>query len=196
MSWENSWQEGRTGWDAGAPSPALVALSESGPLTAKTAHVPGCGSGYDVFQLAKSGIKATGLDLAPTAAKRFSTVREEYGLSASEADIQTGNFFEHQPAQPYDLVWDYTFLCALQPEDRRSWAEKMRTLIAPDGELVTLIFPIRPVRENDAGPPFQITPDLVKNLVEGLFEPIYLEPVVASHPGREGLEWLGRWRPI
>jgi hypothetical protein len=48
--WEGLWQEGRTRWDAGKPSPALVKLfddEETRSLIPEHGQglVPGCGSG-------------------------------------------------------------------------------------------------------------------------------------------------------
>lgn len=197
MTWENAWQEGRTGWDAGAAAPSLRALLAADSLPGQTALVPGCGSGYDVFEFAEAGFDATGLDLAPTAAKRFEALREQMNIAPSAAQIAIGDFFEHQsPGQGYDVIWDYTFCCAIQPDERPKWAQKMEELLAPDGELVTLIFPIHPIRENNEGPPFQLTPDHLKAVLEPRFEATYLEPVTNSHQGREGLEWLGRWKMV
>ena len=43
MSWEQSWREGRTGWDAGEAAPPLVDLIASGALPKGRALVPGAG---------------------------------------------------------------------------------------------------------------------------------------------------------
>jgi hypothetical protein len=136
---------------------------------------------------------ATGLDLAPTARARFEAVRDEAGLDASQADIEVADFFAFETESPYELVWDYTFLCAIEPGMRTAWRDKMLELVSPTGELVTLIFPVDPSR-GDAGPPYQLSPELVGDLLEPGFRNVELEPVVKSHPGREGKEWLGRWR--
>lgn len=204
--WEDAWREGRTGWDTGAPAPALLELIEAGTLPGGRALVPGCGAGYDVFALAGSGRyeRVTGLDLAPTAAERFAAVREEYGADPARACIEIADFFEHRPPQPYDLVWDYTFLCAIDPSLREQWAEKMGELVRPatdsagGGELVTLLFPVVPNERYDAmrqaGPPFPLRPDRVRDLLDPWFEMLTLEPVTRSHPPRTGMEWLGRWQ--
>lgn len=193
MSWQEAWEEERTPWDAGASAPSLVELVESDTLPKGRALVPGAGSGYDVLTLAGPERKAVGLDLAPGAKRRFEALRDEMGVPAEQAEVVVGNFFEWQPDEPFDVIWDYTFLCAIDPEMRSKWAERVDELLAPDGELVTLIFPIVD-KDPDDGPPYAMSPELVRGLVAPRFEPIYLEPVAHSHPGREGKEWLGRWR--
>lgn len=52
--WEGHWKEGKTSWDAGKPSPALVELLENEETRSLIpdhgkALVPGCGSGNFFF---------------------------------------------------------------------------------------------------------------------------------------------------
>jgi hypothetical protein len=160
------------------------------------AFVPGCGSGYDVFTLTRVARRVVGLDVAPSAARRFEALRDEAGLSDSSATIVIDDFFAFEPEARFDLIWDYTFLCALEPERRRDWARRMAELLSVEGELWTLIFPVHPVPLNPDGPPHPMTPELVRELLEPAFTALTLEPVTRSHPGREGKEWLGRWRKV
>lgn len=121
------------------------------------------------------------------------------------------------PKEGFDIIWDYTFLCAMPPEFREKWAKNMRRLIAPDGELVTLIYPLgvssprcfsradRGAGEYEGGPPYAMSRELVSSLLEPQalssklrkdddvvqgFESTYMEPVTGglSHPSREGKE--------
>ena len=202
MSWEEAWQEGRTGWDAGEAAPALVDhLRASGPpRPGARALVPGCGSGYDAFALAKAGYEVDGLDLAPTAAAAFRAQRAKQGVAPEQARILQADFFEFESAG-YDVVWDYTFLCAIEPEMRPLWAEKMGELVAKNGQLWTLIFPVNPKNPTpsvpgDDGPPYRMHPEVVEALLKGRFLPRSIEPVERSHPGREGKEFLGLWEPV
>eukprot|EP00929_Paragymnodinium_shiwhaense_P119144 TRINITY_DN9101_c0_g1_i2.p3 TRINITY_DN9101_c0_g1~~TRINITY_DN9101_c0_g1_i2.p3 ORF type:complete len:110 (+),score=18.13 TRINITY_DN9101_c0_g1_i2:490-819(+) len=100
--------------------------------------------------------------------------------------------------EPFDLGYDYTFLCALNPSMREDWAAAWSKLIREGGELVTLIFP---VSDKVGGPPFKVSPELYKEL---------LEPVGFVHVGdgprklpdeecapmREGAEWICRWKRV
>ena len=81
--------------------------------------MPGCGAGYDVHCLAGAVDEVVGLDVAPTAAERFHAVRAEAGVPAERARIEVGDFFAFAPDAPFDVIWDYTFLCALEPSQRR-----------------------------------------------------------------------------
>lgn len=193
MTWEDAWKEGRTPWDAGESPPVLVELVESSTLPAGSAVVPGAGSGYDVLTLAGPTRRVIGLDLAQHAVARFEALREEAGVPPEHAQMVRADFFEWEPDAPVDLVWDYTFLCALEPDRRGEWARRMDRILGPAGELVTLIFPMR---EGDPaqGPPYPLEPEAVRALLEPFFEPVVLAPVERSRPSRQGLEWLGRWR--
>lgn len=192
-SWEDAWKEGRTGWDAGGSPPILKRLVESGELPTGRVLVPGCGSGYDAFTLSGQGRHALGLDLAPSAAERFKLVRESRGISKEDASILVGDFFEFDAGDRFDLVWDYTFLCAIPREMRQAWAARMAAIIKPGGSLICLVFPVDPTRPIDQGPPFPLTPELVSDLLAHDFEAVSMEKVEVSNPGREGKEWLGRW---
>ncbi len=76
---------------------------------------------------------------------------------------------------------------------RPRWAERVGELLAPDGELVTLIFPIVD-KDPDDGPPYALNAELVRGLLEPSFDLVFLEPPSDSHPGREGKECVARWR--
>lgn len=197
MSWEDAWREGRTRWDAGQSPPILEALVASGTLPSGPAVVPGCGSGYDVFTLAREPARTVlGLDLAPTAKTRFETVRAELGVDASQAEIHLADFFDFAATtdRRFQLAWDYTFFCAIDPAQRPTWVDSMHRLLAPDGELVTLLFP---ATDGDpaSGPPYPIPPAIAQPIIETRFTLTELTPVTESHPGREGKEQLARWRP-
>lgn len=193
VSWKQAWEEGRTPWDAGASPPVLVELVASGTLPRGRALVPGAGSGYDVLTLASDDRDVTGLDLSPIALERFEKLREEAGVPAERARMVSADFFDFTPPHRFELIWDYTFLCAIDPARRRDWATRMDELLAREGELVTLIFPVNG-GDPSAGPPYPMTPDLVRDLLEPRFVATHLAEVTHSHPRRQGKEWLGRWQ--
>lgn len=78
------------------------------------------------------------------------------------AKFSTDDFFTLE-GRKFDVIYDYTFLCAIEPNMRKSWAEKMKQLLKPGGELVTLIFPLE---TREGGPPYAMSIDLVTNLLE------------------------------
>jgi hypothetical protein len=50
--WQGRFETSRTAWDRGAASPQLLAWLEAGALRASRICVPGCGSGWEVAELA------------------------------------------------------------------------------------------------------------------------------------------------
>lgn len=194
MTWENAWREGRTGWDAGGSPPALVELAGSGTLPEGRALVPGCGAGYDVLTLASERRTVIGLDVAPTAASRFEQLRHERGVPETQARLVVADFFDFAPDARFDLVWDYTFFCAIAPDRRQAWGRRMAEFIAPGGLLVALVFPVVPGAPPDRGPPYAIHPDDVRAALGDAFDELSVDKVAESHPGREGKELLARWR--
>ncbi|MBV1861998.1 MAG: methyltransferase domain-containing protein [Nannocystaceae bacterium] len=193
MTWQSAWEEGRTPWDAGASAPVLRALVEAGSLPQGRTFVPGAGSGYDLLTLACEQRSVVGLDLAPLAKTRFEALAQAHP-HRDQVEFVVEDAFAYVPEAPFELVWDYTFLCALRAELRPAWAKMMDRLLHPDrGQLAALIFPVVPDADPTEGPPYPMTPELVTQLVEPFLEPISIVPVETSHPGREGKEWLGRF---
>jgi SAM-dependent methyltransferase len=193
MTWEDAWREGRTGWDAGAAAPALVDLLADGTTPRGRALVPGCGSGYDVFALARTGYDATGLDVAPTASARFESLRATAGVDPAKARLLVSDFFEYRPDERFDFVWDYTFFCAIEPDLRAAWGRHVDALLAPGGELATLVFPLDGW-EGRTDPPYRISVPMLAAALGPRFTPIDALPPERSHPGRAGYEILVRWR--
>ncbi|RMJ22062.1 Thiol methyltransferase [Aspergillus sp. HF37] len=185
-------------WDRGFANPALEdALTErtttiGGPIgqdtRRKRALVPGCGRGVDVLLLASFGYDAYGLECSPAAVEACkqeeATNGDKYPVRDAEvgqgkiAFVQ-GDFFSDDwlealglPQNSFDLVYDYTFFCALNPSMRPQWALRQAQLLAPSpaGNLICLEFP----RHKDpslGGPPFFSASEA------------YLEHL--SHPGED-----------
>ncbi|KAF2925257.1 hypothetical protein DAI22_06g038550 [Oryza sativa Japonica Group] len=108
--WEKSWEAAVTPWDLGKPTPIIEHLVKSGTLPKGRALVPGCGT---------------------------------WSSSLPNADCFTflaDDFFKWKPSEQFDLIFDYTFFCALDPSLRLAWAETVSGLLKPHGELITLIY--------------------------------------------------------
>ncbi|EAS30608.3 thiol methyltransferase [Coccidioides immitis RS] len=155
-------------WDRGKPSPALIDLIEErrdlfSPFTIdgkrKKALVPGCGKGYDVVMLALHGydvygleVSATGVSVAQEYAKNELANPQSYNFGSSweewqeagEVTIIHADFFKSgwEGMIKFDVIYDYTFLCALHPSMRRQWASRMVDLLSPTGQVVCLEFPL------------------------------------------------------
>lgn len=175
-----------------SPLPALVKMLSDNSIPNGRALVPGCGRGYDVTLLASPERTVYGLDIAEGA---IAAATQRYlGLPDTERPPQSSvvfcvtSFFDlpEDDESKFDFIYDYTFLCALDPSIWIDWATKMAALVKPGGELCTIIFPIG---DRQGGPPFQVTMDDYKNLLEPLgFVAFQLEmlPKGLAHSGRGG----------
>lgn len=189
--WDRCWEEGVTPWDLGKPTPALQRLLQTNFLPMGRALVPGCGSGYDVVAMAAPGRYVIGLDSSEVAIKK---ARELASASPNAKYISflQADFFTWEPTQLFDLIFDYTFFCAIVPNMRSAWATRMGDLLKPDGELITLMFPID---DHDGGPPYKTSVADYEEVLHPLgFHAISIvENELAVGP-RKGREKLGRWR--
>lgn len=209
--WNDIWDAGLSpgeGFDATKSSPALIDAIESGrvDVKGKRAFVPGCGRGYDVITLAQAGASSSvGLDYSNRAvedARQYTSSQRLPTDVTARLRIDQGDFFSYSdPAGPFDVGYDYTFLCALHPSMRSDWATAWKRLLQPGGRLITMIFPVDPamdVSKGYQGPPWPVTPEVYRDLLQQQqgFKCVYLEPVPPhlSNPSkRAGKEYLGIW---
>ena len=163
--------------------------NKDGTKTRKKALVPGCGGGYDALLFASLGFDAYGLDTSQTAVKAAEKVARDQGKEQQYPirNIQNGrgdvkfiatDFFKDDwlsqthPSQggddrTFDLIYDHTFLCALDPSLRPRWAKRMSQLLAPNGRLVCAEYPLgKP--PSSGGPPH--------GLERALYEQLFAKP--------------------
>ena len=147
--WESRWQEGHTQWDVGHVTPVVETLLERIPADA-IVLVPGCGSGYDLAALATRAQRVVGIDIAESACKRARDINSD----SKNVDVIFGDAFAYEfETASFDMVFDYTFFCALPPKRRPAWGKRMGELIKPGGTLLTLMFPINEGKHHSARPP-------------------------------------------
>ena len=193
--WAEKWNAGIAPgetFDMACPLPALVKMVDENQIPYGRALVPGCGRGYDVTLLAAPNRTAIGLDISEVAiaaaTERYNSLPDEERPPPESAVFISTSFFDlpEDDNSKFDFVYDYTFLSALDPSIRPDWAAKMAAIVKAGGELCTIIFPIG---DRPGGPPFQVTIDDYKNLLEPVgFTPFQLEmlPPELCHRGRAG----------
>lgn len=201
QDWEEIWQCGVNPgdyFDMKGPAPALLAELSADwmPRGEGSVLVPGMGRGYDLEAIARSDryAKVVGVDISQLAADTAREYLASCKLSRQIWEVKCADFFAFD-AEKYDLVIDYTFLCALPPDMRNQWAERMAQLVKPGGSLITLIFPIGEL--SDVGPPFRVNFPLFHKLLEpNGFTPVdgpRMLPDELCHPTREGKSGYARW---
>ncbi|XP_002983430.2 thiocyanate methyltransferase 1 isoform X1 [Selaginella moellendorffii] len=191
-AWEKCWAERLTPWDLGGVTPLIQHLVSQDQLPQGRCLVPGCGSGYDVLALASPSRHVVGLDISETALERAKELASKNTTTQKYVEFKAVDFFSYSEPKPFDLIFDYTFFCALEPSLRPAWAKKMAELLARDGELLTLMYP---VGDHEGGPPYAASPKAYEAVLHpcGLHA-LYLEDNKFSIGARKGREILGRWK--
>ncbi|MCB9916111.1 MAG: methyltransferase domain-containing protein [Planctomycetes bacterium] len=111
------------------------------------ALVPGAGRAHDALALARGGWDVTAVDVVPALAEEVTAALAPHRGRFVVADALS--FVD----EPFDLVWEHTFFCALDPTHRAAWGAMVRRNLARDGRLVALVYPEGKPPEN-GGPPY------------------------------------------
>lgn len=205
--WEEFWARGVNPGDAFdklGPLPELVDQVRFLQLPGgEIAAVPGCGRGYDVELLSRSGLfkLVLGIDVSPTAVNAAKTYLS--GVTPplpSNYDVFTADFFMDD-LQQVDFVYDYTFFCAIPPAWRMDWGKRMAKLIRPGGTLVTIMYPYTDVSGDGAqtGPPYPVNEQVYREALGSAFVPKDGPRKLNNskvHPGREGRTRWCRWERV
>ncbi|ULQ57979.1 TPMT family class I SAM-dependent methyltransferase [Flavihumibacter rivuli] len=179
--WNDRYLNHKTSWDIGYAAPALTHFVDQLPDKSISILVPGCGNGYEVEYLLQKGFtNVTVVDIAPSLTDALKRRLEPY--SGKELTIITGDFFELDGL--YDLVLEQTFFCALDPEKRADYANKMFNILKPGGKLAGVLFN----REFIGGPPFGGSQEEYKKLFSKMFTIKVMEPCYNSITPRQGSE--------
>lgn len=190
--WDKCWEERVTPWDLGRVTPIVSHLvQQQGLLPQGRVLVPGCGAGYDVVALASPNRYVIGVEISEKAVKQA----QELASSAPNAkycEFVKADFFTWSPVETFDLIFDYTFFCAIEPSMRSAWGERVAELLKHDGELITLMFPID---DHEGGPPYAVSIPRYEEVLHPLgFEAISIEKNEMAVGRRKGREMLGRWK--
>ena len=151
-SWSDRYREGNTPWDHGAAHPELRRLLSEGALMPPHANaralVPGAGRAHDAVALAAAGWKVRAIEFSPEVHTEAVASLTPYGGEAVLEDA-----LDHDPSPPFDLLWEHTFFCAIEPELRPRYGEMAARVLRPGARLVALVFPVGKGIET-GGPPW------------------------------------------
>lgn len=157
--WDTRFRGGVTPWDAAGVPPQLARWLEARKPGLKVL-VPGCGTGYEVRLFAGHGHEVLAIDFSAAAVEAASRELGELARLVVQQD-----FFAFE-TQPFDLVYERAFLCALPRRMWPQWARRITELVRPAGELAGFFY----LDDNERGPPFGVAPHALRSLLEGDFE--------------------------
>jgi methyl halide transferase len=186
--WADRYQSRNTSWDQGAASPGLVDFLRDGRLKPGYTFVPGCGRGHDARALAAAGFQVVAADVVQAAVEEATVLAESEGLTIR---YEQADFF-NLPASlcgPYDLIFEHTFFCAIDPVLRERYVQIVAELLKPKGHLLGVFYHIQP----ESGPPFGCTRQELMERFHSQFSLLH-EHVPRSFPNRQNEELLMLWQ--
>lgn len=177
--WQQRYDQGQTGWDRGAPSPALLHWLGEDILTQCRILVPGCGRGHEVVELASRGFDVTALDFAKTPVRELTHRLSEAGITA---EVLRENILRYVTNEPFDAVYEQTSLCAIDPKHWVAYEARLFGNLKPGGRLFALLMQ----SNKHDGPPFHCDPTNIKKLFSQSRWVWTTESFTVEHPS--GLE--------
>jgi SAM-dependent methyltransferase len=172
-------------WDAGRVPERLrgFVAEASAP---RRVLVPGCGSAWDVRFLAENGWDVTGIDFSHEALAAARAV-----LGPHAARVHQGDFFAPVEGEPFEMVYERAFLCALPRRMWADWGRRMAQVVAPGGALAGFFF----FDAGERGPPFALNSQAqLDGLLAPAFERVENAPVEDSIAVFQGKERWQVWR--
>lgn len=160
VDWEARYQAGTTGWDRGTSSTNLQHWLDSGLLQPCHILIPGCGNGYEVIELAKAGFTVTAIDIAPSPIEHLTQAIAAQLDDTSPITLLEADFFQYQPTQAFDAIYEQTSLCALPPEQWQTYAHCLQQWLKPEGQLFAQFMQTG----QTGGPPWHCPVDLMQDL--------------------------------
>jgi cyclopropane fatty-acyl-phospholipid synthase-like methyltransferase len=155
--WEQRYQDGQTGWDRGETSANLLHWIELDLLKPCRILIPGCGNGHEVLTLAEQGFDVVAIDIAPTPLANLSGMLKSNNLSAQ---LIQADFFSWRPEKLFDVIYEQTSLCALNPEQWADYEKCLYNWLGKGGKVFAQFMQT----EQDGGPPFHCEMSEMLNL--------------------------------
>jgi len=146
--WTNIYQTETPGWEMNQPTPILVDMLPRMKLPPSRVIVLGCGSGNDAAYFAEHGHFVTAVDISPEAIKR---AQEKYQHLPNLKFVQADVFnLPHEFDDSFDLVFEHTCYCAIDPQKRNELVKIWRRLLQSEGHILGVFFTM----EKKGTPPF------------------------------------------
>ena len=178
--WEHRYEENKTGWNIGYESPPIKKYIEQLDNKSISILIPGAGNSFEAELLWGKGFTNTFvLDIAKQPLENLRNRVKDF----PDEQLLHHDFFELN--SKFDLIIEQTFFCALNPDLRKQYVEKMYQLLKPNGKLVGLLFDF-PLTES--GPPFGGNKDEYEAIFSKYFKIKILERATNSIKERQGKE--------
>lgn len=177
--WNKRYQDSEVPWDLKTVSSPIKAYIDQLKYKTISILIPGCGNGYEGEYLLQQGFTNIHLlDFANEPIESFQRRNSDF----PKENLHIGDFFKHEGK--YDLIFEQTLFCAINPDLRPEYAKKSSELLKSKGKIVGVMF--NRVFEN--GPPFGGNKEEYLNYFNPYFSNIYMEKCYNSISARQGSE--------
>lgn len=175
---------GRDTWDAGRITPPLQAYFDQLPVSQQfRILIPGAGRAYEAEYLHRLGFQHVVVaDFAAEPLADFAARAPDFPTE----NLWQADFFQLTAAEPFDLLIEQTFFCALAPALRPAYARQCAALLRPGGQLVGLLFDAAFTGATE--PPFGGSREEYREYFAPYFEFVHFDTAHNSLPPRAGRE--------
>lgn len=178
--WDHRYKENKTGWNIGYVSPPIEKYIEQLKDKSTSILIPGAGNSFEAELFWNKGFTNTFvLDIAKQPLENLKNRVENF----PDEQLLHHDFFDLN--KKYDLIIEQTFFCALNPDLRKQYVEKMFQLLKPNGKLTGLLFDF-PLTES--GPPFGGSVEEYNAIFSKYFKIKTLQRATNSIKERQGKE--------
>lgn len=178
--WASRYREQKTGWDLGEISPPLRAYINQLEDKSSKILIPGGGNAYEAEYLFLEGFN--NVFVADIAQEPLENLKKRVPSFPPE-NLICQDFFELEGN--VDLILEQTFFCALPVKMRKSYSEKIKELLKPEGKVVGVLFNTEFPAD---GPPFGGSKEEYLSYFKPLFKIDIMETCYNSFPARQGTE--------
>lgn len=178
--WSERYLSNATGWDTGSVTTPLKNYFDQLSNKDLFILIPGAGNAYEAEYLVNSGF--TNVFVCDIAPEPLANLKKRCP-AFKDQNLLLIDFFKLD--LQFDLIIEQTFFCALHPSLRKSYFEKMKTLLKPTGKLVGLLFNETLNADN---PPFGGTKEEYLSYIDSSFKIRVFETCYNSIKPRQGRE--------
>ena len=175
--WESRYRDNVIPWDAGKVPTSLQEYARKLSPGARVL-IPGCGSAYEAAYLAGQGFDVLAIDFSPAAVEAA-----RKNLAGSADIVRLADFFAFDIDQPFDVIYERAFLCALPRKMWDGYADRCAELLRPIGVIAGFFF----FAETPKGPPFGTSQAELDRLMQPRFDRIEDRPVADSIEDRKSV---------
>lgn len=165
--WNKRYLDNNTAWDIGTPTPIVINYLKKNKKIGKVC-ILGCGNGYDALEFSKYENDVYAVDFADQALKNLKKLSNKNNLDINLVNQDIFNLNKSYP-HFFDLVFEYTCFCAIDPARRQEYFNVVHGILKNDGLLFAIFIPLDKDINRD-GPPFGVNLEQIENMISGKFK--------------------------